>query len=464
MKYISTRGGMSPIEFSETVFEGLAPDGGLILPEKIPQLSEEEVKKLKDLSYPDLALEIFKYFVGDISEEELKPIVLKAYSRFRHPEVAPVKKVDGLYILELFYGPTFAFKDIALQFLGELFEYLLIKSGKKINILGATSGDTGSAAIYGVRGKKNISIFILHPHKRVSEVQALMMTTVPDKNVFNLAIEGTFDDCQAIVKNIFMDLEFKKKFSLTAVNSINWARVLAQIVYYIWAYFRVSETEGERPVRFSVPTGNFGDIFAGYIARRMLGKERIERLILATNENDILARFVNRGDYSLGTVKPTISPSMDIQVASNFERYLYYLYEENPGRTKKAMEKFKKEGKLTFSKNEIEKVQKDFLAGSATEEDTLTTIKDFYRETGYLLDPHTAVGVKVGLEKKSSYPLICLATAHYSKFPNTVEQAIEKKIDLPEEIKRLYELPQRFEVLPADTTRVKEFVKVHASV
>ncbi len=464
MKYVSTRGGMSPIEFSETVFEGLAPDGGLILPEKIPQLSEEEIERLKTLNYPELALEVFKYFVGDIPEGDLTPLVLKAYSRFRHPEVVPLKKVDGIYILELFYGPTFAFKDIALQFLGELFEYLLIKSGKKINILGATSGDTGSAAIYGVRGKKNISIFILHPHKRVSEVQALMMTTVPDKNVFNLAIEGTFDDCQYIVKSIFMDLEFKKEFGLTAINSINWARVLAQIVYYIWAYFRVSEIEGEKPVRISVPTGNFGDIFAGYLARRMLGKERIERLILATNENDILSRFVNKGDYSLGKVKPTISPSMDIQVASNFERYLYYLYDEDPEKTRKAMEKFKKEGRLSFSKEEIERVQKDFLAGSATEEETLDTIKSFYKEAGYLLDPHTAVGVKVGLEKKGNYPLICLATAHYSKFPDAVEKAIGERVSLPEAIKRLYELPQRFEVLSADVNKVKEFLKAHASV
>ena len=464
MRYVSTRGGMPPLEFSETVFEGLAPDGGLILPERIPRLSEEEIKRLRDLSYVELALEIFKYFVGDIPEEDLKGLVSRAYTKFRHPDVAPVKKVEELYILELFYGPTFAFKDIALQFLGELFEYLLLKSGRRINILGATSGDTGSAAIYGVRGKRNISIFILHPHKRVSEVQALMMTTVTDENVFNLAIEGTFDDCQYIVKSIFMDLEFKRRFGLTAINSINWARVLAQIVYYFWAYFRVSEAEKTTQVRISVPTGNFGDIFAGYIAREMLGRERIERLILATNENDILSRFVNKGDYSLGTVKPTISPSMDIQVASNFERYLYYLYGEDPQRTKEAMERFKKEGRLSFSEEEIKRAQQDFLSSSATEEETLQTIKNFYEETGYLLDPHTAVGVKVGLEKKGDYPLICLATAHYSKFPSTVEKALGRKVELPEEIKRLYELPQRFEVLPADVERVKEFLKNHASI
>ena len=458
MKYISTRGRMPEIEFKETVFEGLAPDGGLIIPSKIPVLSEKEIEELSSLDYRELALRVFKYFISDISEDELREIINKAYTSFRVKEITPVIKAGDIYILELFHGPTWAFKDVALQFLGVLFEKLLLETGRKINILGATSGDTGSAAIYGVKGKKNIAIFILHPYKRVSEVQALMMTTVPDNNVFNLAIQGTFDDCQAIVKTIFMDLEFKRKYRLTAINSINWARVMAQMVYYFWAYFRVREQEKKEKVRISVPTGNFGDIFAGYLVKRMLGDERIERLILATNENDILYRFVNFGDYSVTTVKPTISPSMDIQIASNFERYLYYFYNEDAEKTREAMEKFAKEKKLEFSQEEIKRVQQDFLSEKATEEEILETIREFYKETGYILDPHTAVGVRAGLKFKENYPLICLATAHPAKFPATVNKALGFEMELPREIKALFNLPQRFEILPSDTDKVKEFI------
>ena len=465
MKYISTRGGIEPISFKETVFEGLASDGGLIVPQRIPELSDKEVENLKKIRrYQNLAFQIFKYFISDISGNELKELIERAYSSFRHPEITPVVKKDEIYILELFYGPTWAFKDVALQFLGVLFEKLLLETSKKINILGATSGDTGSAGIYGVKGKKNINIFVLHPYKRVSQVQALMMTTVEDSNVFNIAIKGTFDDCQAIVKQIFMDLELKKRLNLTTINSINWARILAQVVYYFWAYFRVCEKENTSVVRISVPTGNFGDIFAGYIARRMLGKHRIERLILATNENDILCRFVNYGDYSVRGVKPTISPSMDIQIASNFERYLYYFFDEDPGETKSAMEKFLKEKSLKFCEEEVKRVQEDFLSASVSEEETLETIKKFYQKTGYVLDPHTAVGVRAGLKFKDNYPLICLATAHPAKFPETVSKALGFPFKLPEEIARLYNKPQRYEVLPASVSAVKDYLIEHALV
>jgi L-threonine synthase (EC 4.2.3.1) len=309
-----------------------------------------------------------------------------------------------------------------------------------------------------VKGKKNIALFMLHPHKRVSFIQELMMTTVLDENIHNLAIQGTFDDCQAIVKSIFMDLPFKKKFRLTAVNSINWARLLPQIIYYFYAYFRVSELEKKKSLRFSVPTGNFGDIFAGYVARRMLGKERIERLILATNENDILARFVNAGDYSVRNVKPTISPSMDIQVASNFERYLYYFYNENGEKVRNLMQTFAKEKALRFSEEEIKRVQEDFLARSVSEEETLKCIAEFYRRYGYVLDPHTAVGVKAGLSFRDGYPLVCLATAHPAKFPETVSKAIGQSFKLPEEVERLKYLPHRVEVLPNDVEAVKAYL------
>ncbi len=462
MKYISTRGGISSLNFKDTVFEGLAEDGGLIVPEKIPRLSKKEIQDLSKLNYQELALKIFKYFIGDISEKELKIIIEKAYKNFRKNEITPVVKLGDIYILELFHGPTWAFKDIALQFLGVLFEKLLLESNKKINILGATSGDTGSAAIYGIKGKKNIAIFILHPYKKISEIQALMMTTVIEDGVYNLAIEGTFDDCQTIIKSIFMDLDFKRRFHLTTINSINWARIMAQMIYYFWAYFRVCEKENSQVVRFSVPTGNFGDIFAGYLVRKMLGEDKIERLILATNENDILCRFVNYGDYSVRRVKPTISPSMDIQVASNFERYLYYFYNENPKKTKETMEKFAKEKALKFNEEEIKKIKADFFSASINEEDTLRTIREFYDKTGYILDPHTAVGVRAGLKFKDKIPLICLATAHPAKFPETVNKALGFAIKLPQEIEKLYKLPQKFEILPANTEAVKEFISEKA--
>lgn len=462
MKYISTRGGISSLNFKDTVFEGLAEDGGLIVPEKIPRLSKKEIQDLSKLNYQELALKIFKYFIGDISEKELKIIIEKAYKNFRKNEITPVVKLGDIYILELFHGPTWAFKDIALQFLGVLFEKLLLESNKKINILGATSGDTGSAAIYGIKGKKNIAIFILHPYKKISEIQALMMTTVIEDGVYNLAIEGTFDDCQTIIKSIFMDLDFKRRFHLTTINSINWARIMAQMIYYFWAYFRVCEKENSQVVRFSVPTGNFGDIFAGYLVRKMLGEDKIERLILATNENDILCRFVNYGDYSVRRVKPTISPSMDIQVASNFERYLYYFYNENPVKTKETMEKFAKEKALKFNEEEIKKIKADFFSASINEEDTLRTIREFYDKTGYILDPHTAVGVRAGLKFRDKIPLICLATAHPAKFPETVNKALGFAIKLPQEIEKLYKLPQKFEILPANTEAVKEFISEKA--
>ncbi|MBU3982772.1 MAG: threonine synthase, partial [Proteobacteria bacterium] len=328
MQYISTRGGISPIPFTEAVMMGLAEDGGLLLPRTIPRIGSETYASWQDLSYPELAFEVMSRFIDDIPNSDLRELINRSYATFDHAEVTPLIHQGTLHILELFHGPTFAFKDVALQFLGNLFEYLLKKNDAVMNIIGATSGDTGSAAIYGVRGKEKINIFILHPHKRVSPVQEQQMTTVTDANVFNIAIRGTFDDGQAIVKAIFNDIDFKKKYSLGAINSINWARVLAQVVYYVHSCLHINRHEQDKAVDFAVPTGNFGDIFAGYIAKRMLPEGTIRKLLLASNTNDILTRFVTRGDYSLGEVVATSSPSMDIQAASNFERYLYYLMDE----------------------------------------------------------------------------------------------------------------------------------------
>ncbi|MGE4558563.1 MAG: threonine synthase, partial [Desulfobulbus sp.] len=348
MRYISTRGGIEPLKFQDAVMMGLARDGGLLLPESLPSVDVDMLDRWQYLPYQYLAREILSLFIDDIPALDLEDLVERSYASFAHPQVTPVTRRGDVYILELFHGPTLAFKDVALQLLGNLFEYVLARSGGLMNILGATSGDTGSAAIAGVRGKKNINIFILHPHGRTSPIQALQMTTVLDPNVFNIAVRGTFDDAQSIVKALFNDLEFRDTYHLGAVNSINWARVLAQVVYYVYAFLKLRKL-GNDSVDFSVPTGNFGDIFAGYVARRLLPEGSIHTLILATNANDILTRFVTRGDYSRGQVQVTSSPSMDIQIASNFERYLYYLRGEDGAAVKADMESFAATGRLDLS-------------------------------------------------------------------------------------------------------------------
>jgi len=461
MKYISTRGGIEPIPFRRAVMMGLASDGGLLLPEEVPIVSRETLLAWQGLSYQALAYKIFSLYANDLPSEILRHLIDFSYASFSHPQITPVVRKGGVYILELFHGPTLAFKDLALQFLGNLFEYLLQESGQKMNILGATSGDTGSAAIYGVKGRANIHIFILHPHKKVSRIQELQMTTVPDANVFNIAIRGTFDDGQRIMKTIFNDLSFKEHYALGAINSINWTRVLAQVVYYFYAYFRVAEETQGGEVLAAVPTGNFGDIFAGYLARRM--GLPIRRLILATNENNILTRFVQSGDYSIGDVVSTYSPSMDIQVASNFERYLYYLYGENPISVKESMALFQKTGRLTFGQEVRQIAQRDFSSASVNENETLATIRDFYRKEDYLLDPHTAVGLRAGLLCQEDHlPLICLATAHPAKFGEAVKKAIGSDPELPPVLADLEDRTARYAVLPAEVEAVKAYIVSHA--
>lgn len=464
MQYISTRGGIPPVSFTEAVMMGLATDGGLLLPRTIPRIGSDTYSEWKDLSYPELAFEIMSRFIDDIPEAELREIISRSYASFDTEQVVPIVHQGSLHIMELFHGPTLAFKDIALQFLGNIFEYLLEKNDSVMNILGATSGDTGSAAIYGVRGKKRINIFILHPHERVSKVQEKQMTTVTDSNVFNIAIRGTFDDGQAIVKAIFNDLDFKEKQHLGAINSINWARVLAQVVYYVHACLHISSHENDKATDFSVPTGNFGDIFAGYIAKRMLPEGTIRKLLLATNTNDILTRMVRDGDYSLSQVVATSSPSMDIQSASNFERYLYYLLDEEPDRTRQAMIQFGESGKIDLTDFK-DQIQRDFTAEEATEEDVSTRIAEFYKENGYILDPHTAVGVHCALKhQKKGIPICCLATAHPAKFGDTVENAIQKPLELPESIADLMDKNResRCELMDADRNMIQEFVKKHS--
>ncbi|HIJ79047.1 MAG: threonine synthase [Desulfobulbaceae bacterium] len=462
MKYISTRGGIAPISFKEAVMMGLAVDGGLLLPESIEAATEEQIESWRGLSYQELAFAVLSRFIDDIPAADLRELINRSYATFTSPAVTPIVKKGDCHIMELFHGPTLAFKDVALQFLGNVFEYLLKESGGHMNILGATSGDTGSAAIYGVRGKERINIFILHPHKRVSPIQELQMTSVTDANVFNLAIKGTFDDGQAIVKAIFNDIPFKDKHQLGAVNSINWARIVAQVVYYIYGALKVTAEEGVDQVDFSVPTGNFGDIFAGFVARRIL-PGRIRNLVLATNENNLLTRFVLNGDYSVGSVVSTVSPSMDIQVASNFERYLYYLNGEDAARTRKEMEQFAQSGSLHFDDAAQERVRHDFASRSVNEEETIAIIRDFYAAYGYVLDPHTAVGVRAGLAaRQSGVPMICLSTAHPAKFGEAVHRAIGQDPEMPVSLAALADQQTRCEVVAAEVEAIKAFVDAHA--
>jgi threonine synthase len=458
MQYPSTRGGIEPVSFRPAVLMGLARDGGLLLPTSDPQVADR-FDRWRTLPYPELAFEILRLFADDIPEERLRAILRKSYAVFQHPDVAPVTPVGGLHILELWHGPTLAFKDVALQFLGNLFEYLLDESGDELNILAATSGDTGSAAIHGIRGRRRQRIFVLHPHGRVSAVQAMQMTSVLDDNVFNVAVDGTFDDCQSIVKAIFRDLAFRDACHLGAVNSINWARVLAQVVYYFHAAFRVMDATGAKRVRFSVPTGNFGDIFAGYVAWRM--GLPVDRLVLATNENDILARFFQTGEYRLGSVAATLSPSMDIQIASNFERYLFHRAGDDAATLRSWMEAFAATGALALPPRCGGIVDPLFVAGVGNTADTLATIRGYHARHGYVLDPHTAVGVSVAERHLDpAAPMICLATAHPAKFPEAIARATgQEGLALHPAVEALKGSPQRVHRLPADAAIIAEFVR-----
>ena len=437
MKYISTRSKEKEYSFGEVFLKGLADDGGLYVPKSLKKYSKEELLKLKNLNYNELSTEIISQFSGDfISREELSSLIKKSYSTFREKEVVKISNVGEIKLLELFHGPTLAFKDVAMQFIGNLYEYYLSKNDKKINIVVATSGDTGAAAIDAIKGKSNLNIFVLHPNNRISSVQRKIMTTVDDKNVFNIAIDGNFDDCQNIVKQMFSDLEFSKSINMSGVNSINWARIIAQAVYYFYSYFKL----GKETISFSVPTGNFGDVFAGYLAKKM--GLPIDKLIVATNENDILHRAISKGDYVSKEVKETLSPSMDIQLASNFERLIYYVNNSDSEKTAEIMKKVK-QNSYQIEKNNLDIIQKDFLSESCNEQETLDIIKKNYEENNIILDPHTAVGV--GAAKKLSFnDCVVLSTAHPCKFPDATNNAINKYENLPKELQHVLDKEKIF--------------------
>ncbi len=456
MRYVSTRGQAAPLGFQDTVIEGLADDGGLFLPERIPDV-RDELTRWRGLGFVELAAQVMAHFVDDIEPDTLRTLLKRSYANFDAAEIAPLRRLDDVCVLELFHGPTLAFKDIALQFLGNVFSHILAQRGTSLNILGSTSGDTGSAAIAGVRGRHGIGIFVMYPEGRTSRLQELQMTSVLDPHVHCIAIQGSFDECQAIMKEIFNDLPFKSRFRLGAVNSVNWARLLAQIVYYVYATLALDD-EGRKRVSFSVPTGNFGDIFAGYLALKM--GLPIERLICATNDNDILSVFFNTGVYRRGRVHHTISPSMDIQVASNFERFLYLRMDRDSARLGAFMESFARTGEAKLDRGLP--VDGHIVATAVSTRDTLATIADVYRHNDYVVDPHTAVGIAAARRLSINGPLVCLATAHPAKFPESVDAAIGKPLARHPMLDALERAQHRRTVLPARADAVRSFVAAHA--
>jgi threonine synthase len=457
MQYISTRGTAPVLDFEATMLTGLARDGGLYLPEHVPPMKHSEIASLAGLSYEEQAFVIMRPFIGSaFSDNEFREIIARAYAGFGHPARAPLKQLaPNHFLLELFHGPTLAFKDFAMQLIGQLFQAALKRSGDRVTIVGATSGDTGSAAIEAFRGLENVDVFILYPHGRVSEVQRRQMTTPSEANVHALAVDGDFDTCQALVKDMFNDFTFRDEVGLAGVNSINWARVLAQVVYYFSA--AVSLGAPHRPVSFTVPTGNFGDIFAGYIARAM--GLPIEKLVIATNQNDILHRALASGGYVTDGVKPSISPSMDIQVSSNFERALFDAYGRDGAAVAQLMNELKSGGGFQISQGALEFLRETFASGRASEDETMATITRTAKDTAEVLCPHSAVGVHVAEAHLSATPMVTLATAHPAKFPDAVEKATGARPELPDRMGNLFDRPERVTRLSNDLAAVEAHIR-----
>jgi len=457
MRYISTRGGAPDLSFEEAMLTGLAGDGGLYVPAEIPVMAADDIAALAGLSYEEVAFRVMRPFIGDaFTDAEFADIIARAYAGFGHAARAPLVQLGaGHHLLELFHGPTLAFKDFAMQLIGQLFEASLTRSGRRVTIVGATSGDTGSAAMEAFRGLDAVDVFIMYPLGRVSEVQRRQMTTVSEANAHALAVTGDFDTCQARLKDMFNDHAFRDEVRLAGVNSINWARVLAQVVYYFTA--AVSLGAPHRPVSFTVPTGNFGDIFAGYIARRM--GLPIEKLVIATNQNDILHRAISGGAYETQGVTPSISPSMDIQVSSNFERVLFDVYDRDGGAVAQLMEELKTQGGFRISQGALERLRGQFASGRASEDETMATIKRAKAEMGELLCPHSAVGVHVAEDHLGATPMITLATAHPAKFPDAVEEASGIRPGLPPRMADLFEREERMTRVEDDLGALQEIIR-----
>ncbi len=458
MRYVSTRGEAPVLGFDDVLLAGLARDGGLYVPETWPKFSAAEWRAMAGRPYAEVAFRILKPFVGGtIADDDLQAMIADAYRDFGHPAVAPLRQMGANdWLLELFHGPTLAFKDYALQLVGRLFDHVLRKRGATVTIVGATSGDTGSAAIEACRGRGAIEVFILHPHGRVSEVQRRQMTTVAANNIHNIAVEGTFDDCQDLVKAMFNDQGFRDRLNLSAVNSINWVRIAAQIVYYATAALALGAPM--RPVAFTVPTGNFGNVFAGYAALRM--GLPIRRLVIGSNRNDILFRLLESGTMKMEAVEPSLSPSMDIQVSSNFERLLFELAGRNGKAVATMMRRFRKKGELTLSPPRHARLTKLFAGGRADDTETLAVIRRIHETTGMLVDPHTAVALSAAAAQRgdAAVPMITVATAHPAKFPDAVEKATGMRPALPRHLADLLQRPERLKVLPNDAAAVKGYI------
>jgi threonine synthase len=455
--YESTRNNKLKKTFSEVLLLGLAEDGGLFIPKKWPKVSKKELSKFKNMNYQQIAFHISKKFIeNEINNKDLKKIIRKSFKNFSEKKIANIKNLgDGKWLLELFYGPTLAFKDYALQVVGNLFEYVLKKEKKKITIIGATSGDTGSAAINACKNKRTMELFIFHPYKKVSNIQRRLMTTVKSNNIYNIAIKGNFDDCQKIVKKLFIDKDLKNKFYFSAINSINWARILFQLIYYFYSVSKINVKS--KKIIFSVPSGNFGNVYSGYVAKK-IGLP-IDKLIIATNENDVLSTFTNNGYIKLKSVKQTISPSMDIQLPSNLERFIYDLFKKNNKLVKDQLEKLYKNKRIFINKNKIKQIQNYFKSSKVNEKNTLLEIKEFFFKKKIVIDPHTAVGIRAvrNLEIKNK-PIIYVATAHASKFPETINKVIKKKILLPEKNKSLLKLKENFKIISLDYSKIKNYL------
>jgi threonine synthase len=462
MHYLSTRGNASNLDFAGVTLAGLASDGGLYVPGGWPRFTIEQIAAMRGLSYVDLAAKVMAPFTKDVlSEAELRELCAAAYGSFSHAAVTPLTQLDSQHwLLELFHGPTLAFKDVALQLLGHLFERFLSGSNKALTIVGATSGDTGSAAIHAVAGRENIEIFMLHPHDRISDVQRRQMTTVLAPNVRNIAIKGSFDDAQAMVKRMFGDPEVNGSLTLSAVNSINWARLMAQVVYYFHAALHLGGPE--RPIAFSVPTGNFGDVFAGYVAAQM--GLPIERLIVATNVNDILHRALSRGDYSVSEVTPTAAPSMDIQVSSNFERLLFDLEGRDGSTTAARMKWFEQMGKMVLS-SDMRRRADVFLSARADADEMTGAMRWAYEQCAQVIDPHTAIALHAAraAEFAADTPVVTLATAHPAKFRDAVERATGVRPTLPARVGNLFDREERFDLLPSNYGAVRDYVLANAA-
>ena len=453
MNYISTRDKSLKFSFKDIFLRGLAPGGGLFLPNKIKKYNQHDLKNLSYLSYSELATEIILNFCPEeIKKNELSSLIKKSYSCFKDDEVVNLKKIGDINLLELYNGPTLAFKDIAMQVIGNMYDHLQVAKTKNVNILVATSGDTGSAAIAALSNRKNINLFVLHPHNKISKIQRKIMTTIGGDNIYNIAIEGSFDDCQKIVKELFNEDSFRAKINMSGVNSINWARIVCQIVYYFYSFFKLKKNI----ISFSVPTGNFGDIFAGYVAKKM--GLPINKLIVATNNNDILQRVINTGEYKPEKVKPTITPSMDIQVASNFERLLYYILDENDSKVGSLMNDLSSKNLFNLEKKEIDKIKKDFEAVKIVDEEAVSIINEIYKEHKFIIDPHTATGVGAARSFKNLGDIVVLGTAHPYKFSDTIKKAIGKNLDSPEHLKLNIDKKESFDIIGNSNTEVKNYI------